>query len=135
MAILTIKKALEKHLAAMTPALSTAYEGLSFTPVAGTPYQRCYVIPRRPENPTFGDSYYREVGEFQIFLAYPSNKGSGEVLARAELVQQHFARGTTLTEGGLDINILRTPQISGSTVAGDRIIAPVIIQYSVGILQ
>lgn len=134
MAILNIKKALEKHLATMS-ALSTAYEGVSFTPTPGTAYQRCYVVPRRPENPTLGDSYYREVGEFQIFLAYPSNKGSGEVLARAELVQQHFARGTTLTEGGLEINILRTPQISGSAISGDRIIVPVIIQYSVGVLQ
>lgn len=135
MALVQIKKALEKHLAAMTPAISTAYESVSFTPVQGTPYQRVQVIPRRPENPTFGDSYYRETGELQIFLAYPSNKGTAEVLARAELVQQHFARGTTLTEGSLDINILRTPQISGCTVSGDRIIAPVIIQYSVGILQ
>lgn len=135
MAILNIKKALEKRLATLAPSISTAYEGVSFTPVQGTPYQRCYVVPRRPENPTLGDSYYREVGEFQIFLAYPSNKGSGEVLARAELVQQHFARGTTLTEGGLEINILRTPQISGSAISGDRIIVPVIIQYSVGILQ
>lgn len=135
MALSNIKKALEKHLALLTPALSTAYESVSFSPVQGVPYQRVYTIPRRPENPTIGDSYYREVGEFQIFLAYPNNKGSGEILARAELVQQHFARGTTLTEGGLDINIMRTPQIAGSTISGDRIMVPVIIQYSAGVLQ
>lgn len=135
MALVQIKKALEKHLAAMNPSLATAYESVSYTPVQGTPYQRVQVIPRRPENPTFGDSYYREVGELQIFLAYPSNKGTAEVLARAELVQQHFARGTTLTEGSLNIVIQRTPQIAGCNVVGDRIIAPVIIQYSVGILQ
>jgi len=135
MAILNIKKALEKHLQLMTPAIATAYESVSFSPASGVPYQRAYVVPRKPENPTIGDSYYREVGEFQIFLAYPNNKGSGEVLARAELVQQHFARGTTLTEGGLDINIMFTPQISGSAISGDRIIVPVIIKYSAGVLQ
>ncbi len=80
-------------------------------------------------------SYYREVGSFQIFLAYPSNKGESQVLERAELVQKHFARGTTLTEGAIEVNILRTPQIAGSTIAGDRVIVPVIIQYSAGVLQ
>lgn len=134
MAILEIKKAFEKSLATITPALSTAYESVSFTPVAGTPYQRVQLVPRRPENPTMGDSYYREVGEFQIFLAYPANKGSAEALARAELVQLHFARGTTLIEGSSEVIITRTPQITGSTISGDRIVVPVIINYSVGVL-
>lgn len=134
MAILDIKKAFEKKLAALTPAVSTAYESVSFTPVTGTPYQRVQLIPRKPENPTMGDSYYREVGEFQIFLVYPSNKGSAEVLARAELVQQHFARGTTLIEGAIEVIITNTPQIAGSAIISDRIIVPVIIQYSVGVM-
>ena len=134
MALLTIKRAFEKKLAAMTPALSTAYESVSFTPVAGTAYQRVQLMPRRPENPTMGDAYYREVGEFQVFLCYPSNKGLAEALARAELVQQHFARGTTLVEGAYEINIMRTPQITGNAIVADRIIVPVIIQYSVGVM-
>jgi Bacteriophage related domain of unknown function len=134
MAILSIKKALEKKLAALTPNISTAYESFSFTPVPNVPYQRVQVIPRKPDNPTMGDSYYRENGEFQVFLAYPSNVGTGQVLAQAELVQQHFARGTTITEGSLEVIIPRTPQIAGSTVVGDRIVVPVIIQYYVGIL-
>ena len=134
MAILNIKRAFEKKLAAMSPAISTAYESVSFTAVPGTPYQRTQLLPRRPENPTMGDGYYREVGEFQIFLAYPANKGAAEVLARAELVQQHFARGTTLVEGAHEINIMRTPQIAGNIIVSDRIIVPVIIQYSVGVM-
>jgi hypothetical protein len=134
MSIVLIKKALQKHLDVM-PALQTAYASVSFTPTQGVPYQRVQLIPRQPENPTFGDSYYREVGSFQIFLAYPSNKGEAQVLERAELVQKHFARGTTLTEGAIEVNILRTPQIAGSTIVGDRVIVPVIIQYSAGVLQ
>lgn len=134
MAILDIKKAFEKKLAQMTPAISTAYESVSFTPVTDVAYQRVQLVPRRPENPTMGDSYYREVGEFQIFLVYPSNKGSAEVLARAELVQQHFARGTTLVEGSTQVIIPSTPQISGSAIMSDRILVPVIVQYSVGVM-
>lgn len=118
----------------MTPLLSTAYTSSSFTPVVNVPYQRVQLVPRKPENPTMGDSYYREIGEFQVFLAYPSNKGEGEVLARAELVQQHFARGTVIQSAGLEVIIPRTPQIAGSTISGDRLIVPVIIQYSVSIL-
>lgn len=134
MSIVLIKKALEKKLSVMPGTISTAYESVSFTPVQGVPYQRVQVIPRRPENPTIGDSYYREIGEFQVFLAYPNNSGTAQVLAQAELVQQHFARGTTITEGSLEVIIPRTPQIAGSTVVGDRIVVPVIIQYYVGIL-
>lgn len=133
MAIVQIKKALEKRLSTLTPSIATAYESVSFTPVQGTPYQRAQIVPRKPENPTMGDSYYRETGELQVFLAYPSNLGTAQVLARAELVQQHFARGTTIVEGSLEVIISKTPQIAGSTVIGDRIVVPVIIQYYVGI--
>ena len=126
-----IKKALEKHLAALTPSLATAYEALSFTPIPGTPYQRVQISTQRPENPTIGDDYYRDRGELQVFLCYPSNKGTGDVLTRAELLREHFKRGTTLVEGGSTVLITRTPQIAGSTIIGDRVIVPVLITYSV----
>lgn len=125
------KKALEKHLSALTPSLSTAYEGVSFSPVNGTPYQRVQLVPSRPENPTLGDDYFRDNGEFQVFLLYPSNKGTGEVLGRAEALRSHFKRGTTLTEGNSVVQIMRTPYISGCTIIGDRVIIPVLIRYSV----
>jgi hypothetical protein len=125
------KKALEKHLSALTPSLSTAYEGVSFSPVNGTPYQRVQLVPSRPENPTLGDDYFRDNGEFQVFLLYPSNKGTGEVLGRAEALRSHFKRGTTLTEGNSVVQIMRTPYISGCTIIGDRVIVPVLIRYSV----
>lgn len=126
-----IKKALEKHLAALTPSISTAYEALSFTPVPGTPYQKVQISTQRPENPTLGDDYYRDRGEFQVFLCYPTNKGTGEVLTRAELLREHFKRGTTLVEGGATVLITRTPQIAGTAIIGDRVIVPVLITYSV----
>jgi hypothetical protein len=135
MSIVIIKKALEKKLAEIQPSIDTAYEAVSFKPVVDSPYQRVQLVPRTPENPTIGDSYYREVGELQIFLAYPSNKGTAEVLARANLVQQHFARGTAITEDGLVVIITRTPHITGNSISGDRVIVPVIIRYSVEILK
>lgn len=129
MSLLDIKKAFEKKLATMTPALSTAYESVAFTPVAGTAYQRVQLVPRRTENPTFGDDHYRDTGEFQIFLAYPTNKGTADIIARAELIKEFFKKGTTLTEGSTTVRILRTPQIAGTTTSGDRSVVPVIISY------
>lgn len=130
-----IKKAFEKRLALITPSIATAYEAVSFTPVAEVPYQRVQLVPRNPDNPTMGDNYYREVGEFQIFLCYPTNKGTGEVLTRAQLVRSYFERGTTLVEGSTEVNIIVTPQIAGTATVGDRVIVPVIVSYSAGVFS
>lgn len=124
-----IKKAFEKKLQTLSPALSTAYEGVAFTPVSGTPYQAVQLVPRRTENPSVGDDHYRDTGEFQVFLAYPTNSGSATILARAEALRTHFKRGTSLVEGSTTVLITRTPQISGTTVVGDRLVVPVIITY------
>ena len=129
MSLLNIKIAFEKRLALMTPPLQTAYESVSFNPTPGIAYQKVQLVPRRTENPTLGDEHYRDTGEFQIFLSYPTNKGTAEIISRADMIKEFFKRGTTLTEGSTTVRILRTPQISGSTVAGDRIILPVIISY------
>lgn len=131
MELKNITNAFYKRLRTITPELSTAYESVSFEPIVGIPYQRVQLIPSRPENPTLGQEYHREVGTFQIFLCYPTNQGTFPVLERAELTRSYFQRGTTLVEGGSIINILRTPQIAGTSIVKDRIIVPVIIQYSV----
>ncbi len=129
MAIVEIKKALERHLSLLTPALSTAYENVAFTPVAGTPYQRVVVTTDKMVDPVMGSAYRREEGELQVFLAYPQGKGSSEVLTRAALVQSHFKRGTTLTEGNIQINFYSTPKIAGSLMTTDRLVVPVLVSY------
>lgn len=129
MAYVQIKKALERHLNLLTPALATAYENVAFTPVAGTAYQRVVVVPTKTVNPVMGSEYRREEGELQVFLAYPQGVGSTNVLSRATLVQDHFKRGLTLTEGNVQINFYRTPKIAGSLLTTDRIVVPIIISY------
>ncbi len=129
MAIVQIKKALERHLNLLTPALATAYENVAFTPVAGTAYQRVVVVPTKTVNPVMGSEYRREEGELQVFLAYPQGVGSNSVLTRATLVQDHFKRGLVLTEGNIKINIYRTPKIAGSLLTTDRIVVPVLVSY------
>ena len=114
----------------MTPAISTSYESTSFTPVAGQPYQYVQLVPQTPENTVIDAPFYREQGEFQIFLAYPSNKGTGDILKRAQAVREHFKRGTNLVRNGLTILIYRTPTISGTQIVGDRVVVPIIVKYT-----
>lgn len=133
MSITAVRAALEVKLAAMTPALSTAYENVPFTPVAGTPYQACYTMPASPENPTMGDGFYREQGIFQISLFYPLQAGPATASARAELIRAAFKRGTSMTSGTVTVKVTRTPEVSQGRVDGDRWLVPVKIVWHANI--
>lgn len=130
MSIAAIRSALETHLAALTPALATAYENGKFNPPAATvPYQRVYLLPGTPENPTLGDGYYRQIGIFQISLIYPLKAGPGAAAARAELLRTHFKRGTSMTFGGATVIVRRTPGIAAGFPDNDRYVVPVTIDW------
>lgn len=125
----TIRKAFEKRLALMSPALSTAFENVAFTPVTGTPFQRVNLLPGQPENPTIGNPYYREVGLFQITLCYPQNTGPALAEARAEAIIQHFKRSTSMTEDGQTVLVIRTPTKSPAYKENDRYCIAISIFY------
>jgi len=127
MAIDKVKVALERHLSTMTPAVQTAFEGVSFKPTAGTMYQRAQLRIDDPDDPVLGKGYYRERVQFQVFVVAPSNKGTGAAIARAQLIRERFKKGTSLTESGVVLHVLETPRISGATSATDRVIVPVLI--------
>ena len=129
MSISSVRIALETKLATITPALSTAYENVPFTPVTGTPYQRAYLMPATPANPTMGDGYYREQGIFQVTLMYPLQAGPKTAADRAELIRAAFKRGTTLTSGTVSVIIERTPEIGQGRVDGDRWSVPCKIRW------
>ena len=133
MSLASVRIALESKLNAMTPALSTAWENVPFTPVSGTPYQAAYLLPATPANPTMGDGYYREHGIFQITLMYPIQAGTLTAATRAELIRSTFKRGTTLISGTVSVIIERTPEIGQGRVDGDRWALPVKIRWYAGI--
>lgn len=110
----------------LSPILPTAYEGVGFTPPTAM-YQRVQFRILKPDDPVLGRGYYRERLELQVFIYGEINKGTGEVLDRAELLRQHFKKGTTLVEQQVVIHVLETPAISGTAVIGDKILCPVII--------
>lgn len=127
MAIIQVKRAAERKLLALTPVVATAWEGVSFNPPA-TLYQRVQFTIQSPDDPVLGTGFYRERVTMQVFIVGAANKGTSEVIARAELVRDHFKKGTVFTEDNVHIHVLRTPQIAGTTIASDRIICPVLIE-------
>ena len=130
MSAIKVRGALEVALAAITPALDTAYENRAHTPTAGTPYQRVNVLFGTPEN-TENSPSYDEVGFVQVTLCYPTkdSPGSGPVTTRAELIRTTFRRGITFATGGVTTTIMRTPEIMPAFIDGDRFCVPVRIQF------
>ena len=127
MAIIEIKRAAERHLSTMTPPLPTAWEGVSFNPVHGL-YQRVQFTIQNPDDPVLGTGFHRERMTMQVFIVGAANKGTSEVVTRAEAVRNRFSKGLVLNEGSIKIHVLKTPQVAGTTVASDRIICPVLIE-------
>ena len=133
MSIVNIRAALETRLNAMTPSLATAWEGVPFTPVTGTPFQQINILYNETENPTLGDSMYRVRGFMQVLLCYPPGTGPKAASARAELIRNQFQRGLGLSSGGTDVLIDRTPTIAPAIIDGDRYRLPVTIYFSADI--
>ena len=127
MAIIEIKKAAERHLNSLTPQVPIAWEGVSFTPPAGL-HERVQFTIQPPEDPVLGTGFHRERLTMQVFCLGATNKGTAEVLTRAELIRNHFKKGTVLVEGNIKIHILTTPQIAGTSIVTDKVICPVLIE-------
>ena len=128
--ITSTKRACERRLAALSPALPTAYENAAFTPPTGI-YLRCQFSIQHPDDPVFGKGYYRERITFQVFVCEELNKGTSNAQAKAEAIRTLFTKGTSFTEDGYVIHVLQTPQVAGSMVTFDRLVIPVLISLTV----
>ena len=104
-----IRAALEARLNALTPAISTAWENASHTPVHNQPYQRVNLLYADPDNRILGCARRYETGVFQVTLCYPIGSGAGAIEDRANLLREHFKRGTVLTNSGQSLQIINTP--------------------------
>jgi len=129
MSIVAVRAALETKLNAMTPAISTAWENLPYTPVAGTPYQAAYVMPASPDNSVLGGGYHKKQGIFQIDLMYPIQAGTATAAARAELIETWFKQGTSMTSGSVTVKIMKTPYVAQGRVEDDRWRVPIKITW------
>lgn len=130
MSIIEAEKAIRRHLLTLSPQLPTAYEAISFIPPDGM-YQRLQFVINPPTDPTFGNYYHRENVQVQIFVVDKLDVGTLGAITRAEALRNLFSKGLTLEEDGIRMHVLRTPQIAGASVAGDRVIVPVLIPLTV----
>lgn len=128
MSIVAVRTALETALAAMSPALATAWENTPYTPAEGTPHQRVFLIAAEPDNPEVG-RLTTERGFLQVSLAYPLNAGPGAANARAELIRSTFYRGRTFTASGVSTIVEKTPEIAPARIEDDRYVVPVKIRF------
>jgi hypothetical protein len=108
----------------------TAWENMNFPKKASqVPYQKVWLLAAQPENPTFGGGHYREVGIMQITLVYPMQLGTGDAVARADLIRSTFPRGASFSNSGVVVNINRTPEIFPGTIAEESYELPVRVSY------
>jgi hypothetical protein len=133
MALVEIRTALETKLNALTPTLATAWESVPFTPIVGTAYQQVNLMIADTLNPTLGGTHYRIKGFMQVLLCYPPNAGAKTAATRADLLVNHFKRGTSLTSGGITVIIDKTPSIAPALIDGERYKIPVSIYFSADI--
>lgn len=134
MSTVDIRAALETRLNGMTPSIATAFENVPYTPVTGTPYQRVYLKPGGPENPSIGSAMHRDIGVFWVTLFYPPNAGSQAAIARAELIRARFQRGLTVTSGSTVVHVTTTPEIDIPQAEADRYVVNIKVRYHVNVV-
>lgn len=124
-----IRQALEVRLAALTPAIATAWENAPFTPTTGTPYQRVNLMANTSTAPAIDQQTVVERGIFQVVLCYPAGAGSAAATARAELLRGHFQAGLELSAGGVVVRISAPPSIKGAIVGDGLYAVPASIPF------
>lgn len=128
MSIENIRAALETALAGVTPAIDTAWENYPYTPVPNVPYQRVHIVFAQPNNEEYG-SNWQEIGTMFVNLYYPQQTGPSVTDARITALRNTFARGTTLTSGGVAVTINATPEAGPSFNDGEYYVRPVRIRF------
>ncbi len=128
MSVLKIRAALETALAAMSPALATAWENTAYTPTTGTPYQRVSMLFEPPVNTEYGRGF-QQGGMFVVALCWPQGAGTADLATRIELLRASFARGAAFTADGLTTQVARTPLILAAILEGDRYVVPVQVPF------
>lgn len=124
----SVRKALELRLSAMTPVLATQWENRTYTPVAGIPYQKVDLMFAEPLNAETGGQY-QEQGYLQVSLRYPLGAGSGGALTQAQAVRDWFPKNLPMIADGLTVNVSHIPSISSATIDGDRYCVLVKIRF------
>ena len=111
---LYLSRALSKHLSAMTPTMSIAWENVNFTPTNGVPHLATWLLPIATQPVTLGPAYWEEFsGIFQITCVYPAGRGTNDAKTKAAAIKTRFKRGTSFTYNTLTVKIKQAYPESG----------------------
>lgn len=129
MSLAAVRRALETELAdVLGDGFDVAWENANFTPTTGEPYAQATLLPASPENPEIGQTFI-ERGIFQANLFYPIGDGSAAATAKAEAIRSAFSFGRALTNGGVTVTIIATPEIAVARPDDDRFLLPVRVRW------
>jgi hypothetical protein len=128
-----VRKALEQHLASLSPTWPTAWENVAYQPSGATSFQRVFLMPAAPVSEgVFRGSVVRHVGIFQVDVITPMDGGPGDSDARAEAIQSHFKRGTSLAVAGAqNLWVSDHPTINPATFDATWRVLPVTIVWNI----
>lgn len=127
--IKNVRLAFHNAIATITPTIETAYEGVTFTPTNGVPYQELYILPAL-NDPLFIDNpSYNDIGICQILLYYPFGVGTNPIMGRAQLIVDAFKVGSKITYSTDTITITDAPDVRNLDKSGDRLVFAVSINY------
>lgn len=106
MSSIDIRRALEKHLSAISGIPSIAYENRAFTPTTGTEWVRSTVQFQNTRQDTLGTNGIEKYeGLYLIDLFYPEGGGPGDADTMADTIKAQFDPGDIFTENGKRIRV------------------------------
>tara|TARA_R110001632_G_scaffold129769_1_gene243840 strand:- start:312 stop:719 length:408 start_codon:yes stop_codon:yes gene_type:complete len=112
-------------------SLPTAWENLEFTPTTGVLFLRPTLMPAYTEQAGLGANGLDEHGGiYQIDIIAPSANGKGTATIKADVIADHFKRGTLLSYNGVNVRITKSSRGLGKRDEAFFVI-PIFITYQV----
>ena len=104
-----IRGALQNQLESVSGIPTIFYESMPNTPVKGTPYVQCALVPTQadPQNIGRNPTIYH-AGTFEIGLAYPSGKGTNDIETMADLIKASFKVSSNIALNSVSVNIAKS---------------------------
>lgn len=110
--IISIRKALDTHLLAATPALPTGFENKAFAPKPGQSHQLAYFKEGPPSAPYLDQKTIFAQGFYQVSVYTPLNVGTAESDNREQTLRNHFPAGLVLKHNGATVRITDPPSVT-----------------------
>jgi hypothetical protein len=125
-----ISSALDLRLSTLSGSSPVAWANTGYKPVKGVLYLRANNLPASTVQAGLGSSGIDEhLGLYQVDVFAAAGKGRGEAEAKADIIADHFKRGTDLLYNGVYIRLGNVSRNAG-LIDEDRFVISVTINYT-----